>query len=356
MTNSNRLPREVLYLALFLVAGCAPADRGSAREEPAIHVSVVRAGEGKDLTLVLPARITAQEEVTLTARLSARLTRLEAQEGTSFRAGQTLAVFDAPETRGALDAARAGAAAANLALDLARKQEARMDSLYTLHVAALRELEGAQADREAAEAAAAQARAQLEQVESGVRLTAPFDGVVVRRRVDAGATVGAGQPVLDLRSRHAGEIAASVPESELARLSRGGCEYQTGDGAWMPAILVRVDGMTDYATRSRVARFRPLDRARLDAGAFARVRLSAPVSDTPHAHPASLDLPASALIRRGGLTGAYVIEDGVARLRWLRTGREGLDRVEVLAGLEESDPVIANPSGLEDGRRVIVAP
>ena len=356
MNRTNRIRLVLLAFFFVLIAGCASPDRRDAREAAPVRVAVVRPGGSRELPLVLPARVTAREEITLTARLSARLTRLDVREGSSFRAGQTLAVFDAPETHGALVAARAGHASAALALDLAMRQEARMDSLYLARVAALRELEGARADLEAARASEAGARAQLQQTESGVRLTAPFDGVVVRRRIDPGATVNAGQPVLDLRSRRAGEIATAVPESELGRLGSGLLEFQIGDGPWLPAVLVRVDGMTDYTTRSRVARLRPRFPEALDPGAFARVRLSAPAAATGGGAPASLALPESAIVRRGGLAGVFVVEEGKSRMRWLRVGREGAGRVEVLAGLEETDLVIANPAGLVDGRAVRVTP
>lgn len=341
------------------VAGCGGHEGGRSRADAAVApvpVSVFRAAETAGMPLTLPARVTAREEITLTARLAARLTSLPLREGDRFRAGQTLAEFDAPETRASLESARAGLDAATHARDLARRQEARMDSLFAARVAALRELEGAQAERRAAEAAWAQARAMADQVKSGVALEAPFDGVVVRRHADLGATLGPGQPVLDLRSIGVGEITAAVPESELARLAAGTAEFQVGDGPWRPARLTRVDGMTDPTTRSRVARFRPAAAGEpLEAGAFARVRLEPSAGPAAVAAAGTLTVPARALVHRGGLAGVYVVEDGVARLRWLRIGREADGRVEVLAGLEPEDQVVADPAGLVDGRAVTVA-
>jgi RND family efflux transporter MFP subunit len=360
MTLRTTTPLALLALVATLGAGCggrtAPptADGG-----PAVAVTVLRAATAGGSTLVLPARINARDEVTLTARLAATLTALPVREGDHFRRGQALATFDATETRAALEGARAGLAAATLGRDLARRQESRMDSLYAARVAALRELEGAQAERRAAEAGWAQARAQVDQMQSGVTLEAPFDGVVVRRHADPGATVGPGQPLLDLRSSDVGEIAASVPESELPRLLHGRAEYQVGDGAWRPATLSRVDGMTDFATRSRMARFRPGGHETLEPGAFARVRLTSDVTTAGRddgSAPRPLTVPSRALVRRGALVGVYVAEDGIARLRWLRIGRASGESVEVLAGLEPGDAVIAAPAGLSDGRAVKVAP
>jgi multidrug efflux system membrane fusion protein len=358
--TSVHLVRALAVVAAIAVAaaGCGhseTATRGAA--EPAANVTVVRPSGGRAATLVLPARVAAREEVTLTARLAARLTRLPLREGDHFRRGQTLASFDAPETRAALEGARAGLAAATTARDLARRQEARMDSLYAVRVAALRELEGARAERQAAEAAWSQARAQLDQMESGTALTAPFDGVVVRRHADPGATLGPGESLLDLRSDAVGEVVASVPESELDRLAARTAEFQIDDGPWRPATLARVDGMTDFATRSRGARFHAAPGERLEAGAFARVRLpaAANVGSANAGATGNLAVPSTALVRRGELAGVFVVEDGVARLRWLRLGAVGGGAAEVLAGLAASDQVIADPSGLTDGRPVTVA-
>lgn len=356
--KNTRFHRVLFALSLAAVAagGCGKGmhENASAGGGPAMTVTVLHPVTDAGGALVLPARVTAREEVTLTARLAARLTALPLREGDRFREGQVLASFDAPETRAALEGSRAGLAAAEAARDLARKQEARMDSLYAQHVAALRELEGAQAERRAAEAAWAQARAQVDGLASGTELAAPFAGVVVRRHADPGVTVGPGQPILDIRSGAVGEIAASVPESELARLKGGTAEYQVGDGPWMPARVSRVDGMTDWATRSRVARLVPTGHERLEPGAFARVRL-APGSAVA-SKASSLRVPVSALVRRGALTGVFIAEGGVARLRWLRVGREGGDEIEVLAGLGATDAVIADPAGLTDGRGVTVGP
>jgi RND family efflux transporter MFP subunit len=356
MTTLLRPGAAALLFAATLATGCGRGahETPAADHGPALTVAVIQVVAADAGAVVLPARVAAREEVTLTARMGAQLTALPVREGASFRRGQTLAAFDAPETRAALDGALAGLEAATVARDLARRQEARMESLYATRVAALREVEGAHAERRAAEAAWAQARAQAGQIGSATRLTAPFDGVVARRHVDVGATVGPGQPLLDVRSTGAGEITVSIPESALEQLTGARAEVQVGDGPWHAATLVRVDGMTDWSTRSRTARFRVPDGMALDPGTFARVRL-APAVAAVTAPAAGLRVPATALVRRGGLTGVYVVEDDVARLRWLRVGRQDGAGIAVLAGLTGDEKVIADPAGLSDGRAVKVA-
>ena len=232
-----------------------------------------------------------------------------------------------------------------------------MESLYAERVVALNELERAQDDRRAADAALAQAEAARSEWSASTRLPAPFDGVVVRHRVDEGALLSRGSPLLDIRSSATSVIAAAVPEGDVGLLeAKGSFEYQAGDAAWRPAVLVRMEGMIDPTTRSKVARFRPAAKgARLEAGAYARVRLSSNLPVVASESPA-LTVPRRAVVRRGALTGVYVVREGHAALRWVKLGRDVGGDVTVLSGLESGEAVIADPSGVEDGRAVQEAP
>jgi RND family efflux transporter MFP subunit len=300
-------------------------------------------------TVTLPGRVRAREEVTLGAMVGGRLTGLPFVEGARFGRGQTLARFDAPELRLALEAAQARTSSAVVRLRQARLQESRMDSLFAARVAALREVELAQSDRASAEAEHAAARAALDQLATASALPAPFAGVVVRHRVDVGTTVTPGQPLLDLRSNEVGEIEVAVPESELGRVARARLSYQSEGGPWRGARLARLDGMTDPASRTRVARLRPATGDALDPGAYVRVRLEADTSATRGETAGGGTVPATAVVRRGALTGVFVLREGRATLRWIRLGRPHGEGFEVLAGLSAGETVAVDASGLRDG-------
>ncbi|MFN0151426.1 MAG: efflux RND transporter periplasmic adaptor subunit [bacterium] len=372
--------------ALAVVALFASCAR-HAEESPAADtreprdVKTARVSQPDDVALaVLAGRVEAREEVSVAAKIPARLSRLAFSEGESFRRGDLLAEFAGAETREAVNAARAASDAAAQRLDVARRQEARIDSLFAARIATRRELENAQSARKAADADLAGAKAALAAWVANAELRAPFDGVVVRRRVDAGADVSPGQPLLDIRSLDAGRIVAAIPESMLDLLPSARVAYQLGDGAWRDARLDRVDGMTSSATRSRDARFAPLDDAApLEPGAFARVRLShangAQLGEQP-ANVPSNDLannenarsaaalspayasgvPTSSLVVRGGLRGVFVVRDGRAWLRWIRAGRDEGGITQVLAGLDAGEEFVLTPEGLTDGAPVRVTP
>jgi len=325
-----------------------------------LTITIVRPQLSSAAALVLPARVTAGEEVVVTARQAGRLTSLPHREGDRFRAGAPLATFDAPEAREALRAARATVEATTLRAEQARRQEARMESLFVIRVASQRERELAESDRRDAEAALASAQAALAGLASDLAVPAPFDGVVVRRILDPGTSVSPGQAILAIRSVAPGEIVTAIPESELPRLSGGRFAFQADQGPWRNAVLARLEGMTDYATRTRVARFRPERSGEpLVPGAFARVRIEGaapgPAAGDTASLSRALSVPSRSLVRRGALAGVFVVREGRAYLRWLRLGATDGERVDVLSGLDRGDQIAADPTGLVDGRVVEVA-
>ena len=347
LANGFLLTALAAVLVSFATRGAPRASR-RATPPPPVAVAVLAfdpAGPGTGL--VLPARVKAAEEVTLAARISATLTALPAREGARVRRGDPVAVFGAPETRRALAAAESEAAAAELSLATAARQQARMESLFVSRVVAERDREVAADARRSAEARLASARAAFEALASGSTVRAPFDGVVVRAHADPGADVIAGSPLLDLRSATGREIVVDVPEDAASRLPGTSLSVQIGDGPWRAARLLRLEGMTDWRSRTRTAHLAFDGDA--EPGTYARVTLA-----TAPAGAESGSVPASSLVSRGALSGVFVIEGGEAHLRWLRLGRTHDDRVDVLAGLEAGERYARSPAGLDEGRAVTV--
>ena len=355
MLTDRRIPSLLALLVPFIVAGCGPGRAPSAVESasPPVEVHIAAAGTTPTASLTLPARVRAAEEVTLASRAAGRVTRFVALEGETVRAGQTLVRFDAPEAERAQRAARAERDAAQLVFEVSARQHARIESLFVARVIAAADREAANAQHRSLEARLAASEAQFSAATAAREVRAPFDGVVVRRHVDSGADVAAGTALLDLRSRGAVELIVAVPEAALAGLAKATVQYQLGEGAWLAARLVRLDGMIDPTTRTRTAHLVPIENSLLEPGAFARVRLlGGEAGDT---EASTWSVPASSVVRRGALTGVFLAEGNHAVLRWLRLGRREGDRIEVLAGLQAGDSVVQQAAGLFDGATLTLA-
>ncbi len=347
---SHPIPATAAAVLMGLaLSGCGATGREArAPAPPAVAVQTVVLDSSAVGSLVLPARVKAREEVVVGARVAGRVTVLLASEGQRVRGGQPLARFDAPESRRALEAARREFEAATLGAEGAGRQQARMESLLVARVAAPRDREVADAAAQAADARLESARAGLENLAASFEVRAPFAGVIAQRHVDAGADVQPGTPLFTVRSTDGTEIVLPVPEAALPALPGAQLAFEVDGQGWQPARLLRVDGMTDFSTRTRTAHLAPAAGSGPDPGAFARVRIESPRLPDP---PLPL-LPSTGIVRRGALTGAFVIADGRAELRWLRLGREQGGQVEVLSGLLPGERVARFAGGLADGARV----
>jgi hypothetical protein len=93
-------------------------------------------------------------------------------------------------------------------------------------------------------------------------------------------------------------------------------------------------------------------RAELEPGLGLRAGLFARLLLPPAADEQRLLVPTRALLRRGGLVGAFVVDAGRARLRWVAVGGAAGDATEVRAGLAAGEKVVLDPAGLGDGGAV----
>ena len=349
LANAATIPGLAAAVLLAAsVTGCGVRSvSGRPDGEPvATEVATFDAGAaGTDI--VLPARVKATEEVTLVSRLAARITALRAREGDRVRRGDVIAEFGTAEVKQALAAARAERVSAELALKVAARQQARVESLFASRVVSERDHEVAVAEWRFAEARFESARALLDGLESGIHIRAPFDGVVVRIHADTGADLAPGAPLVDLRSSSGLEVVAEVPEGPAARMATAALSVQIGDGPWHPARLARLEGMTNWRSRSRTAHL--VFNGDAEPGTYARISLLTRTDDA-----ADGSVPVASLVTRGALSGVFVVQENRARLRWLKLGRARGNRVEVLAGLESGERFALVPRLLTDGVAVTV--
>jgi RND family efflux transporter MFP subunit len=319
-----------------LLAACGGGEPQPARpaaEPVAVTVSDVWSAPA---AVAHVARVEAAREADVATRASGQLVRLPVDVGDPVRAGQMLAELDGADIEARIAAASAQA-------ELAERTHGRIERLAADGAASQQEMEEAAARLEAARAQLADARAQA----TYVQVRAPFDGVVVARYADPGDLAVPGRPVLRIAGSGALKIVADLP-SELAGTVRAGAVVRLvdGRGASSEATVVRVVPNLDPATRRFRVELRPDPTAALTAGEVVRLEFATDGVGTRW-------IPADALVRRGQLTGVFVLEGDTLRLRWLRTGRDEGERVELLAGPAGVLTVVRRPaSTLRDGQPV----
>ena len=370
-----------LLLALALGAGLSGCREGQGRmvgtaaENPQPLVTTVLVQRQRPrLSTDLPAELEPYQDVVLRARVAGFVSRLYVDRGSQVRAGQVLAVIEAPdlvarvgEAQQRLSAARAQRAAARAALI---RDQATLDRLtgaahampgavagndITVAEQTVR-MDAAQVEaRTAAEAAAQQAAEALRALQHYLRVRAPFSGMVVTRMISAGALVGpGGAPMFELQQLDPLRLTVDVPEDEVGGAAVGNRVNFTvtnAPGAQFTAAVARIAHSVRPQTRTMPVEADAANpRLVLAPGMFARVRW-------PIERPqASLYVPSDAVMDSTAGHAVEVVRGGRIAMVNVTPGYTDGARMEVFGPLRAGDVVVAPADkGLTPGIKVRVA-
>ncbi|MBP1150306.1 MULTISPECIES: efflux RND transporter periplasmic adaptor subunit [Methylocaldum] len=297
------------------------------------------------VTVVTPTRGPAVEAIYATgtveptvmlpiaARQAGHLVELNVDEGSQVRKGQVLARLDDADLRNTVEELAAR-------VRFARTQYQRLQELVRRNVIAKVELDRARSDLEAAEAALERARAQRD----FMTLTAPADGLIIRRDGEIGQFIPAGQALFYLSCCAPLRVTAEVDEEDILRVHVGQKAVLRADALPDEVLDGEVSEITpkgDPIARSYRVRIRLADPEKLQVGMTVDANLI--VSERENA----LLVPSTA-VQNGTI---WVVEDGRLHQQPVRTGVTGAVRTEIVEGLSPEAQVVETPSeNLRDGR------
>ncbi|WP_375393618.1 efflux RND transporter periplasmic adaptor subunit [uncultured Sphingomonas sp.] len=328
-------------------------------------VSVIHAkaaGQGDALTL--PGAVQAYNSAPIYARTNGYVRRWFVDIGDTVRAGQTLAILDAPEVDQQVEAAQADLQTARANRSLAASTATRWRDLLAKDAVSKQETDEKIGDLAAktaiANAAAANVR-RLGALQGFTKLAAPFGGVVTSRSTQIGQLVTAGSaaasmPLFTVSDLDRIRIYVRVPQSSSGQIRQGmhaSVAVPEFPGREFDATLTRTADAVDPQSGTVLIE---LQRANgdhaLKPGAYAQVKF--PLDSDASA---GVRLPASALVV--GTRGTRVATVGAgdkAVMKTVTIGRDDGDTVEISAGLTAADQVIDNPpDSLQTGDPVRIA-
>lgn len=325
-------------------------ERRASRGAAAVAVTVMPVYK-QDLPIFMPALGTVQaaNTVQIRPRIEGALESVTFSEGQVVKKGDVLAKIDARFYEAALDQAKAKLAQDRAQLDSDRRDLARDQQLADRAFASRQQLDQRRAAVakgealiEADEAAVESAQVQLDYT----TITAPFDGRIGIRGVDAGNIVRPSDttPIATLTQHQPINVLFSLPETQLAPLRAAmqagsvtvTAHHQDTDAELASGILQVVDNQIDPATGTvrLKAEFANQDNA-LWPGQFVPVKLRIAVRRDV------LALPSSAIQR--GPDGLYVWiagQDKKAKMAAVKAGPTQDDKTVIESGIAEGDRVV----------------
>lgn len=341
--------RWLLAAALVgaLAAGCsngkAKDKDAAADKETAVPVETQPVKRGEMVAVYSgTAPIEAHDEALVVAKVGGEVRQIYVEEGDFVQAGQVLARLDGDRLR--LTLAQTDANLRKLERDYKRTLDLSEKGLVSKSTA-----ENTKYDLDALRAAYDSAKLELNYTE----IRAPIAGVVSSRKIKVGNTISPNDPTFMVTNLDPLLAYVHVPEKEYRKIAAGqGAEVVVDalGGQTFVGTISRISPTVDPQTGTFRARVEIPDLTRkLKPGMFGRVNI------VYERRQDALQLPRTAILDADGQQSVYVVADGKAQQRVIRTGLANGGWIQVLDGLQGNERVVTvGQAGLKTGTPVKV--
>ncbi len=283
----------------------------------------------------------AAESVVVRPEIAGRVRAIHFREGSQVEEGDLLFELDDERLLRQLAVREAGLRAVGVRLANAERELARARQLHGDGVIPEDQLDRAQTEYDAAVAEQERLEAEISLTErelEDTRILAPFDGWISERRVDRGAYLRVGDDLATVYRTDPMEVGFSVPERHAGRVRAGQpVDVMVAASPQRPfqGEVHFVSPAVDEATRTFRVRARiPNPGGELKPGSFANTVVTVDIRENRPMIPAE-----SLVATRTGYI-VYVVEDGRAVRREVRTGLRREAMVEILEGASIGERVV----------------
>ena len=360
---------------LILLGGCSrgksqeAAPQASTEQAVTITTKPVETREVKR-TVEMVGTLSGWEEVTVSNETAGTIEKILVDLGDKVKRGQLLIRLDQREARLALAQAEANLQAAKKALaqaqaewrdaDLSLK---RIQQLHSEGVIATSQLDVAQARFDSIEAQVHAREADIDRFQalvdlarkhlSDTEIVAPISSEVQQRLVSIGEGVKEKTPLLHLVVTDPLKLQGTVPERfapEIKIEQPVDVQVEAFTEQVFPGVVQRVSPAVDVQTRSLALEAKvPNSAGLLKPGFFAKGLILIGVN------PQAVFVPEEAVYSFVGITKAFVVRDGTAQERQVKTGVRADSLIEVTEGLQPGETVATSGlAQLYQGARVRV--
>lgn len=332
----------VAVLAAGVLGGCGSGEPPAPAAKPgaALATRVVQPVQAP-LERTVDGTIEAVNQATVSAQTSGRVVEIYYDVDDVVPAGAVIMRLKGTEQRAGLTAATASVTEAKARAAEAQTNWQRIADMYERRVVSKAQFDQATANRDAAAARLAAAEASVASAREGVGYTeirAPYGGVVTRRHVEVGETVGPGSPLMTGLSLENLRVNTYVPQAVAGAVRRysKAAVYVGGKRLESSKLTIFPEAATASGTfRARVE----LAPGAVDLAPGMYVKVGLVIGEARR-----LTVPATALVERSEVNAVYVVDGkGAVSLRYVRPGNRFGDDVEILSGLVAGEKVALDP-------------
>jgi HlyD family secretion protein len=343
-----------------------------------VRASLVQAGSettGEQL-LTASGYVVARRKAVVSAKIQGRLADLRVEEGDRAERGEIIARLESADYAAQVDRAQAQVQRAEADLAEEQRRLGLAEKLAAQRVVSTDDLEAARSRVRIAEAALAQAKADLDLSRAYFQNTlirAPFSGTVVKKMAEVGESVAPIPPGVNISTASGAivaladldtlEVEADVSESNVAKLSPEQPAEVTVEAfpdRRYRAVLRQIIPTADRTKATVMVKVTILDEDDdLKPEMSSRVTFLAAEPETPAGEPGEalelVTVPSGALATREGRSVVFEVRDGSVRARPVETGGTRSGSVVVTSGLAGGERLVLDPpETMQDGDPVRV--
>ena len=296
--------------------------------------------------------VISDQRIDISSKITGYIKTLPVREGDLVKRGQLLLNLDDIGIENAILQAQAGVDSASALVNDLSSDVTRFDKLFkegSISEVKLRksrlQYNTAQKSLTSAKAAltTAQSQRQYSHIES------PADGIISARYKQAGDLASPGTPLLTLESRNQLLFETYVAESQLLHIDVGDSVRLTIDNATegLTGSVAQIVHAGDPISRTYKIKIKLPRVIGLYSGMFGRAHFRV-------GEQSNLVVPRSAIIKKGGLEGVYVVDDNKRiHFRWIRPKRQWPEVIEIAAGLRAGERIVVTAlAGLSEDDQV----
>mgnify|MGYP001457272854 CR=1 FL=1 len=355
---------SIVALLFALLTSCGGEKKNEIATETPIAVKVSGTTENDNNPFVTASgKIESQKSANVSTRMMGYVTKVHVKMGQKVSQGQLLVSINNTDLQAKKAQVDASILQATAGYTNAKKDYERFKTLFSQQSASQKELDDMTSRYEMANAGlegAKQMRNEVMAQFSYSNITAPFSGEVTNTFVKEGDMANPGMPLVSVEGNGLMQVMAMVSEGDITSI-KNGMAVNVLVKSFNQQLKGKVSEVSGSATNTGGQYLVKINLDKTNAtilsGMFVNVQF--PIEKTTvKAETDKSDrvlVTESALVNQGQLTGIYTVNNNVAILRWIRTGKSYGNQVEVLSGLTADEKYIVSAEGkLYNGVKVSI--
>jgi RND family efflux transporter MFP subunit len=335
-----------IFFSVFLLSilSCGEKTENKKPEQISVDVKIEYPTTSLPQLLSYKGKIQSSKSIDIQSRGSSYVDKILVDVGDAVHENQLLVKLNSDDLMSKQNQLTAKLDEVSATLENTEKDYKRYKSLREKNSVSEKELESISLKYNSVKSQKAGVESQLKEIQSELKyfnIKAPFEGVITSKMVQEGDLANPRFSILQMEVENAFEFHFSVSERAISSLRKGqlATVVVSTDGQKIDAQISELSLSSSETGGQYVVKAKLLTEndVQLFSGQQGEIQLITDSLDQ------GIFVPKSALIDRGGLQGLYVVSpENKAMLRWVETGVNYDEYIEILSGLSSDESVVTS--------------